>query len=79
MKHARQCTQCGSGMNDGYVIGGGGEYYCTDECLHKNVTPEEWEELTEDEDSDCYWTEWEDEDDFQFEEDENGNLIEIEE
>ena len=79
MKHARQCNECGSGMNEGFVIGGGGEYYCNEECLHKNVTPQEWEELTEDEDSDCYWTQWEDEDDFLFEEDENGVLFEIEE
>lgn len=45
-------------MRTGYVIDGGVEYYCTDECLHKHYTEEEWEDMYDDGNSDSYWTEW---------------------
>lgn len=73
---ARKCTCCGGGMNQGYVIGGGAEYYCTDECLMQHYTPEEWKEMTAEDqdefgfsfsDSDNYWTEWDTEDDDELE------------
>ena len=60
MIHARTCTACGAGMNEGYVIESR-EWYCSDECLHKHVTPEEFLELYDDGDGDSYWTEWEEE------------------
>ena len=44
-------------MNQGYVINGGEAHYCSDECLHKNHTAEEWKEMYSD-DGDSYWTEW---------------------
>ena len=67
IKYAQQCTECRKGMNEGYVIEGGMEYYCSDECLHKNVTPDEFSEFyignidDDDEigDIQIYWTEWE--------------------
>jgi hypothetical protein len=59
MTHAHKCDECGAGMNEGFVIEGGIEYYCADECLHKHVTPEEFLELHDDGDGDSYWTEWE--------------------
>lgn len=79
---ARQCSCCGNGMNHGYVVNGGEEYYCSDKCLESNYTHEEWEEMSmEDDDSlfsvDNYWTEWEDEDDYEYQLI-NGKLIEIE-
>lgn len=55
----RTCSHCGAGMFDGYVINGGDAYYCSDECLHIYVTPEEYEELYDDGEGDSYWTEWE--------------------
>jgi len=61
MTHAHKCTACGAGMNEGYVINGGEEYYCSDECLHKHITPAEFDELYDDGDGDSYWTEWEEE------------------
>ena len=73
---ARKCTCCGGGMNQGYVVGGGAEYYCTDECLEQHYTPEEWKEMTAEDqdefgfsfsDSDNYWTEWDTEDDDELE------------
>jgi hypothetical protein len=43
VKFARQCSECKKGMNSGYIIGNGDEYYCSDECLHKEYTPAELE------------------------------------
>ena len=58
MEDTRKCSHCGKEMKEGYVIAGGLEYYCSDECLHKHYTKEEWEEMYDD-DGDNYWTEWE--------------------
>ena len=73
MKYARQCSHCGEGMNEGYVIGDGEEYYCSEECLQENYTPEEIQEMfaQEDEvgnpiDNPNYWTQWEEEEDFEY-------------
>jgi hypothetical protein len=69
VKYARKCDKCGKGMNEGYCIGGGEEYYCNPECLHQVYTTQEWEEMYETEDndnSDNYWTEWETEEDYQY-------------
>lgn len=56
--HVRICDECGEVMTEGYVIGGTLEYYCSDECLHKHYTEEEWKEMYTD-DGDNYWTSWE--------------------
>ena len=61
-KFARKCDECGKGMNEGYVIDAGAAYYCSDECLHKHFTEEEWTELYDDGNSESYWTEWDPED-----------------
>ena len=67
-KFARCCDECGAGMNEGYCIGGGLEYFCSDECLHKHYTAEEWDEMYDDGEGDSEYTAWEDEDDFLYEE-----------
>lgn len=62
INYARLCDKCGNGMNEGYVIEGGVEYYCTPKCLHEVYTPKEWQDMYEADDngnSDNYWTEWE--------------------
>ena len=65
---ARNCTACSAGMNEGYHIGGNGiEYYCSDACLHTEITHEEYMELYDDGEGDSYWTAWEDPDDFEDE------------
>lgn len=56
-KYARKCDECGAGMNEGYCIDSV-IYYCSDECLHKHFTPEEWEEAYADGEGDSYWTTW---------------------
>lgn len=53
----RVCDHCGKSMSEGYCINSGEEYYCCEECLHTRYTPEEWEELY-DEEGDSYWTMW---------------------
>lgn len=55
----RYCKKCGKAViQEGFVIDGGLEYYCSEQCLYQDYTPEEWEELYTD-DGDNYWTEWE--------------------
>jgi hypothetical protein len=69
-KYARICTCCHSGMNEGYFADY--EYFCSDSCLRTEFSATEWEELASDgvedeEDNDSYyWTEWEDESDYQY-------------
>ena len=52
--------KCGKDMDEGYYIDNGLEYYCSDECLHKHYTEEEYEEMYDDSNGYSYWTEWED-------------------
>ena len=66
MRYARRCCECGSGMNEGYLVDMGSAYYCSDECLHKNYTPAEWDSICSDYYGESYYTEWE-EDDHYFE------------
>lgn len=71
-KFARECNACGKGMNEGYCVESGIEYYCSDECLHTEITPEEWLELYNDGEGDSYWTDWsEDPDEYLEDEDED--------
>jgi len=59
----RICSECRKKMNEGYCIDSGLEYYCSDECLHKHYTEEEYLEMYDEGNGDSYWTEWEDEED----------------
>ena len=79
IKWARKCDECSLGMNAGYVINGGEEYYCSETCLHKHYSQLEFAEMAGDDgEADTYYTEWEDKDDFQYEELTNGEIKEIE-
>jgi len=66
--YARVCDECGKGMDEGYCVGGGDEYYCSEECLHKHITKEEWVELYAEGEGDSYWTTWEDIGEYEYEE-----------
>ena len=57
----RVCSECKEKMNEGYCIDAGLEYYCSDECLRKHYTEEEYLEMYDEGNGDSYWTEWEDE------------------
>lgn len=59
----RYCVACGENLtHEGFVIDDGLAYYCSEECLHKDYTEEEWTEMYADGEGTSYWTEWEDED-----------------
>jgi len=65
MIYARQCSHCGEGLDAGYVINGGEEYYCSRDCLETTYSLSEIDDIfrQEDEngdpiDNDSYWTEW---------------------
>ena len=76
-KFARECNACGKGMNEGYCIEGGIEYYCSDACLHTEIKHEEYMELYADGEGDSYWTDWsEDPDNFE-DEDEDEDEDEV--
>lgn len=53
----RICEECGKPMIVGYVIDGC-DTYCSDECLHKILTNEEFEVLYDDGSGNTYWTNW---------------------
>ena len=53
----RVCDECGKPMIEGYVVDGC-EMYCSDECLHKHLTDEEFEEQYDNGNGDTYWTTW---------------------
>jgi late competence protein required for DNA uptake (superfamily II DNA/RNA helicase) len=69
-RYARKCDKCGQGMNEGFCIYEGEEYYCSNECLHLVYSEEEWSEMYNAEDngsSSSYWTQWEElEEDYQY-------------
>lgn len=50
----RICDECNEKMHDGFVVEDS-EYYCKETCLHKHYTPEQYEEMYEDDTA--YWTE----------------------
>jgi len=53
-------------MNEGFVIGGGEEYYCTKRCLYQHYTFKEFDEMYDDGKGDSYFTTWEDETEYQY-------------
>jgi hypothetical protein len=64
---ARKCDSCGNGMNEGYLLHGGIEYYCSDVCLRKNYSDDDWNDMYDDGEGDCHYTTWEDESDMEYE------------
>lgn len=56
----RVCEECGKPMIEGYVIDGC-DTYCSDDCLHKHITDEEFELLYDNGNGDTYWTKWHEE------------------
>ena len=58
LEHIRVCSECGKPMTEGFCIEDGAEYYCSEECLHKNLTEEEYENLYDEGRGNSYWTSW---------------------
>ena len=69
MKYARQCSVSGAGMNKGYVICDGEAYVSEavgiDYWLKEHTSYESAEEAYED--GYYYYTEWEDESEYEYE------------
>lgn len=53
----RVYEECGRPMIEGYVINGCNTY-CSEECLHRHISEEEYKELYNDGAGDSYWTTW---------------------
>ena len=45
-------------MYEGFCIESGLEYYCSEECLNKNLPEEEYAKLYDEGRGDSYWTSW---------------------
>lgn len=58
-ENTRTCSECNKPMNEGYCIENGMEYYCSDECLHKHYTQEEYLKMYDNGNGNSYWTQWE--------------------
>jgi hypothetical protein len=75
-KYARICDVCGCGMINGFIVADT-ETICSESCLQKANyplppdDPEDWDL------EDTYWTQWEDEDDYEYIVSKDGNLIDL--
>ena len=58
LEHIRVCSECGKPMTEGFCIEDGAEYYCSEGCLHKNLTEEEYENLYDEGRGNSYYTSW---------------------
>ena len=56
----RICSHCKEEMLEGFCIEDGDAYYCSEDCLLKNMSQEDYDELYDDGNGDTYWTTWED-------------------
>ena len=53
----RICDECGKPMIEGYVVDGCNTY-CSEDCLHKHITEDEFLSLFDNGNGDTYWTTW---------------------
>lgn len=58
LEHIRVCSECGKPMYEGYCIEDGAEYYCSDECLHQNMSENQYQKLYDEGRGNSYWTSW---------------------
>lgn len=58
LEHIRVCSQCGKPMFEGYCIEDGAEYYCSDYCLHQNLSEHQYQKLYDEGRGNSYWTSW---------------------
>lgn len=59
MSEKRVCDICGKEMNSGFYNEDTFEYFCSEECLHKKYTEEEYNKLYNNGNGNFYYTEWE--------------------
>lgn len=53
----RQCSECKKEIKKGFCMNDGLEYYCSEKCLCKHYTKEEYNKMYEN--NEAYYTEWE--------------------
>lgn len=53
----RVCSHCNKLMIEGFIIGEGDKYYCSEDCLYQHVTKEEYNNMYREDEA--YYTEWE--------------------
>ena len=53
----RICDGCGKPMIEGYVVDGC-TVFCSEKCLYEHISPEEFDELSSDDNGDSYYTTW---------------------
>lgn len=58
-ENKRYCSICGKEMTEGYYNEDEFQYYCSEECLHKDYTDEEYNELYDNGNGNFYYTSWE--------------------
>ena len=58
LEHIRVCSECGKPMYEGYCIEDGAEYYCSDNCLHQNLSEHQYQKLYDEGRGNSYWTSW---------------------
>ena len=74
-KFARQCSVTGEGMNEGWCFGDGQDYAKYEAGALKLAKEYGYDNINDAyEDDVCYWTEWEDEYEYQLV---DGVLVEI--
>jgi hypothetical protein len=88
-KYAKQCSITGEGMNEGYVYYDGEMYFKYEKDFvmflkYQNEPIEDIWDLSDEfilnesyDNGEYYWTEWEDENEYEYYEDENGKIFEI--
>lgn len=53
----RVCNECGKPMIEGFVVDGC-DTYCSEECMYKHISEEDYREAYNNGDGDTYWTTW---------------------
>jgi hypothetical protein len=88
-KYAKQCSITGEGMNKGYVYYDGEMYFKYEKDFvlflrYQNEPLEDIWDLSDEfilnesyDNGEYYYTEWEDENEYEYFEDENGKIFEI--
>lgn len=52
------CSECGITMQEGFYFESDGTQYCSEKCLTKVITWDEYLAIHDDGNGDAYWTDW---------------------
>jgi len=54
----RLCSECATPMQEGFYFESDGTQYCSEKCLTKVISWEDYLEIHNDGQGDAYWTDW---------------------